>query len=152
MLQRSSAKYVAVLYVLDMCLTALALFVARWLRIALPYGQTISPDGTMLRWPMFVLAVVIWSVTLVSFKVYDPHRFADIMDEIQTTIAAIAVATLALEGALYSSFRGLSLLLYIAFLCQDILLCLNARVVLRQGIRVQEADPAPMVAGLFDGR
>jgi len=149
MLQRSSAKYVAVLYVLDMCLTALALFVARWLRIVLPYGQTISPDGIMLRWPMFALAIVIWSITLVSFKVYDPHRFADILDEIQTTIVAIAVATLALAGALYFSYRGLSRLLYIYFLCLDILFCLIARIVLRHtmGIYRQENSRGVLIIG-----
>ena len=136
MLQRSSAKYVAVLYVLDMFLTALALFAARWLRMVLPYGKQIAEDGATLRWPMFVLAIVIWSITLVSFKVYDPHRFADIADELQTTIAAIAVATLAVAGALYFSYRGLSRLLYIYFLCLDILFCLIARVVLRHTMGV----------------
>lgn len=132
MLERSSARYVAVLYAADMVLTVLALFAARWLRVALPFGKPLDADGAALHPPMVALAIVIWSVTLVASKVYNPHRFADAVDESKTTIAAIGVATLAYAGALYFTYRGLSRLLYVYFLVLDVIACLLARVLLRR--------------------
>lgn len=131
MLQRSSARYVIVLYLADITSTATMLFVARWLRVLLPYGKPLDPEGAALHWPMLVLATVIWSLTLVTFKVYDPQRFAHVVDELQATVAAIAVATLIFAGVLYFSYRGLSRLLYVYFFILDTVACLSLRVSLR---------------------
>ena len=132
MLERSSARYVAVLYATDMVLTVLALFAARWLRFVLPFGKALDADGAALHPPMVAIAIVIWSVTLVASQVYNPHRFADAVDESKTTIVAIGVATLAYAGALYFTYRGLSRLLYVYFLGLDVIACLLARVLLRR--------------------
>ena len=132
MLQRSSARYVVLLYIADMVLTVGALFGARWLRLTLPYGRILDVEGAALPWPIFVLLVATWTVALVSFKVYDPQRFAHIVDELQTAIVAIAVGTLAFAGLLFFSYRGLSRLLYVYFFTLDALLCIGSRVALRR--------------------
>lgn len=120
-----------VLYMADLLLTMCALFVARWLRTVLPYGKPLDPAGAALHWPMFALALIIWSLTLATFKVYDPQRFAHIGDELQTATVAIAAATLVFAGTLYLSYRGLSRLLYLYFFLLDVALCLIARLALR---------------------
>src|SRR5690606_22598322 len=74
MLKRSSARYVLLLYLLDMALTVSALLLARGLRLALPYGKALNPGGVAMPWPVFALALVSWSFTLTSFRVYDPQR------------------------------------------------------------------------------
>jgi len=132
MLKRSSARYVVTLYMADMILTLSALFAARWLRVILPWGKNLDVSGAALYWPMFVLAAVIWSITLASFKAYDPQRFAQVADELQIIVAAVAVATVVFAGALYFSYRGLSRLLYVYFFVLDVLLCLAARLILRR--------------------
>jgi exopolysaccharide biosynthesis polyprenyl glycosylphosphotransferase len=132
MLQRSSARYVMALYLADLILTVCALFVARWARMFIPYGQSLDVGGSTLSWPMFLLAAIIWSVTLSTFKAYNPQRFTHAIDELQIVVAAITVATLVFAGALYFSYRGLSRLLYVYFYVLDIVLCLAARIVLRK--------------------
>ena len=131
MLERSSAKYAMVLYAVDLLLTTLALVVARWLRIVLPYGLPLDIAGSTIHWPMLVIVFVIWSVTLGALGVYDPRRFAHWVDELQTVVLAIVLATLVLAGALYFSYRGLSRLLYIYFLALDVCFCCLARAALR---------------------
>jgi len=135
MLKRSSARYVIALYLADLILAMGALLAARWLRIVLPWGKTLDAGGAALYWPMFILVLVIWTITLSSFRVYDPQRFAQAADELQTVVAAIAAATVVLAGALYFTYRGLSRLLYVYFFILDALLCLAARLILRRLMR-----------------
>lgn len=132
MLQRTSSRYVVILYLADLLLTLFALLAARWLRVAIPWGKQLDAGGSTLHWPIFVLVAVVWSVTLASFKVYDPQRFVQAADELQTLVAAVAVATVILAGMLYFTYRGLSRLLYVYFFVVDVLLCLAVRLILRR--------------------
>ncbi|MFH1085753.1 MAG: sugar transferase [Chloroflexota bacterium] len=134
MLRRSSARYVVILYALDMLLTAAALFAARWLRMALSYGRALDVEGAALSWPMVPLALVVWTVVLTALRVYDPQRLADATGELQRAVLAISAATVGLAGALYFSYRGLSRLLYAYFYILDVLLCVAARVLMRRGM------------------
>jgi len=146
MLQRSSAKYLIALYLSDLLLTFLALGFARWLRMTLPYGKPLNPGGVALHWPMFLFITVIWTFTLVSFKVYDPQRFASTAEEIQAMVGGIVVATLVFAGTLYFTYRGLSRLLYVYFFLLDVLFCGLARVALR---RLMRARPSGQRRGVL---
>jgi len=130
-LQRSSVRYVVSAYLVDMLLTMFALVAARWLRIVIPLGQPLTASGAALYWPMFAMALVIWSLTLSTFRTYDPARLTLWTDEAQQLIVAITVATVIYAGALYFTYRGLSRLLFIYFWLLDITLVLSARLVLR---------------------
>ena len=131
MLKRSSARYVVTLYLVDTVLTLLALLAARWLRQILPFGKPLVAEGGELPWPVFLLALVIWSFSLTALGVYDPQRLVHLVDEVQALVAAIVVATLIFAGALYFTYRGLSRLLYVYFVFLDIGLCLMARLLVR---------------------
>lgn len=135
MLQRSSARYVLALYWADLTIALAALWAARWVRVALPYGKALDDPGAALHWPMFVLVALIWSVILAGLRAYDPQRLTQATDEIQTVIAGIALATLVFAGALYFTFRGLSRLLYGYFFVLDVLGTIGARLVLRRLLR-----------------
>lgn len=131
MLERSGFRYLVAAYISDMALTMVALVAARWARVVIPLGQPLTPEGSALHWPMFLIAFVIWSLTLSSHKAYEPQRLTRWQDEAQTVIGAVAVATVIFAGALYFTYRGLSRLLFIYFFALDVLLLLAARLVLR---------------------
>jgi exopolysaccharide biosynthesis polyprenyl glycosylphosphotransferase len=130
MLQRTSARYVIVLYAVDLALTWVALLAARWLRVVLQYGQKIDAEGAALYWPMFLLAALIWSVSLTMFRAYDPQYLARPVENTRLVIGSIAAATLAFAGALYFTYRGLSRLLFAYFFIVDILFLVAARLIL----------------------
>ncbi len=133
-----------------------ALAIGRALRILLPLGRPLDAPGAALHLPVFLLAVVIWSLTMSTFNIYDPSRFARVADEVQTTVVAIAVATLILAGALYFTYRGLSRLLYIYFFVVNVCLSVSARLVLRRlmgsGHRVQHRRVLIIGAGQIGRR
>jgi exopolysaccharide biosynthesis polyprenyl glycosylphosphotransferase len=139
MLERSSARYVIALYLSDLLLTLLALYMARWLRVALPYGKLLNEEGAALAWPMFVAAAVIWSVAWTSLKAYNPQRLTHVVDELQTVISTASISTIVLAGVLYLTYRGLSRLLYGYFFGLDLVFCLLARLILRQLMRNRHA-------------
>lgn len=145
MLQRSSLRYVVAAYVTDALLTMLALVAARWVRIAIPFGQPLTPEGSALHWPMFVMALVIWSVTLSTLGAYEPHRLRRWWDEVQVVVPAIAVATVIYAGALYFTYRGLSRLLFIYFLVLDAGLVLGARLALRLALGQRATRSRPVL-------
>jgi exopolysaccharide biosynthesis polyprenyl glycosylphosphotransferase len=130
MLQRTGARYTIVLYIADLVLTWVALLAARWLRIVLPYGQAIDAEGAALYWPMFVLAALIWSVSLTTFRAYDPQCLARPMERSQVVVGSIVAATLSFAGALYFTYRELSRLLFAYFFALDVAFLLLARLVL----------------------
>jgi len=130
-LQRSTVRYLMAAYIADMVLTMLALPLARQMRMIIPLGQPTTPAGLALRWPVYLMVFVIWSVALASFRAYDPQRIARRTDESQAVVAAVSVAVVVLAGALYFTYRGLSRLLFVYFGVLDVLLCLGARRLLR---------------------
>jgi len=132
MLERSSARYVVMAYLCDMVLTVLALVAARWLRYILPWGQTLDEAGAAIYGPMILLALVVWSISLATSHVYDPHHFANGQQELQAMFIAVSVATLSFAGLLYFSYRGLSRLLFLYFYLIDLAFLTLLRVVLRK--------------------
>jgi len=108
----------------------------RWI---LPWGQPLDDAGAAIYWPMLVLALVIWSISLATSHVYDPHRFANGQQELQAMIIAISVATLSFAGVLYLSYRGLSRLLYLYFYIIDLTFLIFSRLVLRKLVAQRKA-------------
>ena len=132
MLRRSSARYVIALYVVDLLVAVLALLMARWLRVVIPVGKPLDAGGSVLRWPVFGMAILVWTFALGAFRVYDARRFARLGEELQAMFAASTAATLVFAGLLYLSYRGLSRLLFGYFYLLDLVLGLAARVALRR--------------------
>lgn len=132
MIRRSGVRYILALYLLDLVALVSALLLARALRLWLPWGKPLDAPGIALPWPLFPVALVIWSVALSAARAYDPQRFADAIDEAQTVLAARVAAALALAGVLYLSHRGLSRLFYLYFVTLDAAFSLLGRLALRR--------------------
>jgi len=124
-------KYIVALYLSDLLATALSLVLAQWLRQTLPYGQPFIAYGGGLNLAIYLMAIVVWTITFRQLSAYNPNRILRIADEVQTVLAAVGVSMLLLAGALYFSYRGLSRLLFVYFFCLDVFLILLFRVVVR---------------------
>ncbi len=131
MLQRSSSRQIVGLFVYDLSATLAALGLARVLRVTLPWGKPLTPQGIAIPWPALLLALVDWAVVLSSFGIYDPHHWGDDLEIVLTTVPAVTVATLAYAGLLYLSYRGLSRLLYVYFYLLDLSLLVGGRLLWR---------------------
>ena len=124
-------------YVTDGACLFVALYLARWLRATLPLGLPIDADGLALRWPMLVLALVVWSVALAAVHSYDRRRMADPIDEVQAVVGGIAIAALVYAGLLYLSFRELSRLMFLYFVALNLALTLGGRLIWRARAEAQ---------------
>jgi len=118
----------------DMGLTALALYVARWLRLALPFG--IYLDEPLAFGPGFYLLVpAIWGVSFFALRVYDSAHTMRYPDDFQVVWSAITWSALIFAGIAYLFFREFSRLLFFYFYLLDVLFLIGWRVVLRYGLR-----------------
>jgi len=131
MLRRSSARYILALFLLDVLCVPVALLVARRLRLAISWGKAVTEPGSALHWPVVLMAMLLWAVALISFRVYDAQRFANLGAEIWSFFVGATAATLAMAGLLYFSYRGLSRLLFAYFYILDLVLGLVARAIVR---------------------
>ncbi len=124
----------------DLAIVIIALLLARWLRLTLPFGRPLNAEGTALYPPMLLLAIAVWSISLSAARVYAaPHR-RDTIAELQAIAAAVTVATLVYAGFLYLSYRGLSRLLYGYFYLLDLLLTCGAHLLWRHHDRRRGLD------------
>jgi exopolysaccharide biosynthesis polyprenyl glycosylphosphotransferase len=122
---------VQLLLVCDILLIAVGLRGSAYLRIVLPYGESISVTATVL--PVFVYAMAegFWVFSLAGWGAYDPRRVLRWYQEAGRVVAGAATGTMFLAGALYLSFRELSRLQFVYFLLLTVTLLLGARAVLR---------------------
>ena len=131
MLQRSTTRYVLLLYVCDIALTLLALVAATQLRPLLPFGRIVSSAGITLSAEIFIGLVLSWTVGMAIASAYDPQRMVRARDEAMAAFIGVSVSTLLLAGFLYMSYRGLSRLLFVSFYGIDLVLILCVRMGLR---------------------
>ena len=138
MLARSSIRYLVLVYISDILATVSSLVLATLLRQIIPLGKTPTEFGQP-TWPIYVMVIVIWSVSFWLLNAYDPKAILNCVDEGQRVILAATAAQLVLAGMLFFTYRGLSRLLLGYFYLLDILLVL----LLRSLIRVLVKSMAP---------
>ena len=112
--------------VVDLGLTALALYLAQAVRLALPYGETLTASEIDLPAPVYLMVLVIWAINLLSF-VYQPRR-TRLGEEVYSLALAVFTATLVFAGALYLSFRDTSRLLFFYFGLINLFLLITGHV------------------------
>jgi exopolysaccharide biosynthesis polyprenyl glycosylphosphotransferase len=125
------------LFILDLVLTPVGLWIASEVRILLPYGQYLPPEAAVLPWPVYLLAIACWSTALILNGAYDPQRVLRWFNESVRVASAAVLATGLLAGALYLSYRETSRLQFIYFLIINLLLLLGHRAVLRIADRMR---------------
>lgn len=121
-MHRSLHRSLLPVYILgDLALTALALFGAAVLRRDGPWGMPLDPALPVLPTSMiYPIALALWLVLFAAMEVYDPQPIISRKAALTNLLRAVPVATLALSGLLYLSFREVPRLLIIYFATIDL--------------------------------
>lgn len=137
MLRRLSGNLAPFLFAADILLTMLALYLARLLRLNLPYGIGLVPS-TYLEFPdsLYPVVLIIWVAVFLILPVYDARRSYRAIDDFQQVFVAIGFATLVFAGVSYFFFRDLSRFLFLYFFILDLTFLLLLRVSLRITFRL----------------
>lgn len=135
MLRRFSQNLTFIRFVGDVSLTVLAFYLAKMLRLTLPYGLD-------LRYPLkapfelYFIIAGIWLVVFLVLPVYDGSRTYRAVDDFQQTFIAVSFATLIFAGVAYFFFRDFSRVLFVYFYLLDLAFLIGIRVALRMAFRL----------------
>ena len=135
MLKRVGTRLGLVLLIVDGALTALALHLARVLRLVLPFGVHLTRPLAFEPW-FYLLLPVIWALVFYALRVYDPARALRYLADAQAVWSAVTWATLVFAGVAYLFFREFSRLLFVYFYLLDLCFLLIWRVVLQRLLRL----------------
>ena len=138
MLNSLKTRWLGMTIALDLGLTVLSLFLARWLRAWFPAGIYFDSVETYafalldepLRFsPLFLIPVVsfIWLAVFSSLSVYNAKFTLTQYKQTQPVLVAITGATLVFAGFAYFIFPNLSRLLFLYFYIFDVVLLLAWR-------------------------
>lgn len=135
MLKRVSVRLSLILLASDTVLTALALHLAKLLRLTLPFG--VQLDGPLAFGPwLYILVPALWALVFISQRIYDTRRVLRYMDDAESVWSGVTYATLVFAGIAYLFFREFSRLLFFYFYVLDLLFLLGWRALLRQLLRL----------------
>ena len=135
MLKRVGTQLGLVLLAADIGLTALALHLAKLMRLTFPLGVQLRAPLTFSVW-LYLLVPAIWALTFYALRVYDPARALRYLDDAQSIWSAVTWATLVFAGVAYFFFRELSRFLFVYFYLLDLAFLLGWRAVLQWLLRL----------------
>lgn len=136
MLRREEdTNFIIYAYVSDILLTILALYVAYHARLLLPFGVQLQARDIHFVPALYITVVAIWTLVFFLFNIYDTRHTLRAIDELQTLVLAISIASFVFAGVLYLSYRDLPRLLFIYFSLLDLLALIGYRWVLRLCLR-----------------
>ena len=136
MLKQISFKLTLLLFSTDIALTLLALYLAKILRLSLPYGAELQPDHLSFPGILYPIVAVIWMIVFLVIPVYQARRIYRAIDQLQVTTVAIAFSILLFAGVAYFFFRELSRFLFLYFFILDLGFLLGSRIILRTTLRL----------------
>lgn len=121
------------LFLTDLLITPIGLYIATYLRSVLPFGRSgaLPTEVTTLPWPVYLVAILSWSVALVLNDVYNPERVLRWFNEAGRVIWSSIVATILMAGFIYLTYREISRLQFIYFFIVNLGLLLLYRAMLR---------------------
>ena len=86
--------------------------------------------SSLLKTPLLVVVAVLWPFFFIVFSVYDGRHNDSIKTELLNVFLAICVATTALSGVLFFSYRETSRVFILLFFTLDVILLLGTRLAL----------------------
>jgi len=121
------------LFITDIIITSVGLYIATCLRSALPFGRTgaLPSETVSLPWPVYLVAVLSWSIALVLNDAYDPERVLRWFNEAGRIVWSSIVATVLMAGFLYMTYREISRLQFAYFFTVNLGLLLSYRAIFR---------------------
>jgi exopolysaccharide biosynthesis polyprenyl glycosylphosphotransferase len=119
----------ALLFIADLLIVLLALLIATELRTTLPIGTGGALDDATVYVPPFIyaLALLCWSIGLVSSGAYSPHHSLRWFNEAWRVTWGTILATILMGGVVYMTYRQLSRLQFIYFFIVTLSLLLAYR-------------------------
>ncbi len=130
-----SNRFILFLFLADILLTELALYLAERTRDVIPFGRE-SVGMTFLDLSILLAVAVFWGFFLRLFGAYDPRRLSSFVDEGRAVLLATLAGMLALTSFFYLfniEFRSRMLFAY--FVAIDLVLLLNYRLATRYVVR-----------------
>ncbi len=135
MLKRIGTRLGLLMLIVDLALTAVALHLAKLLRLNVPVGIYLDEPLKFGPW-FYVLVPGIWALAFLGLRVYDPARGLRYLDDVQAVWSAVTWASLVFAGVAYLFFREFSRLMFFYFYVLDLLFLLGWRWVLRRLMRM----------------
>lgn len=135
MLKRVGTRLGLVMLVADLGLTALALHLAKILRLTLPFGIYLDEPLAFGLW-LYLLVPALWGLVFFALRVYDPARALRYLDDAQAVWSAVTWATLVFAGVAYLFFREFSRFLFFYFYLLDLAFLIGWRIILRRLLRL----------------
>ena len=149
---RRDTNRTLILGLVDVALTLVALYLATWTRLLVPWGVRLPWRFVVLPWPVYLMAALIWPfvLTLASAYAVRGHAFRQLSVEIRSLLLGVGLALFALAGALYFTYREVPRRLFFYFGIIDLTLLVLARVVdylLRRSARRNGRASRLLIAG-----
>jgi exopolysaccharide biosynthesis polyprenyl glycosylphosphotransferase len=121
------------LFVTDILITLVGLYIATYLRTALPFGRSgaLPIEAAAVPWPVYLVAVFSWSIALILNDAYSPERVLRWFNEVGRVAWSSIVATVLMAGFIYMTYREISRLQFIYFFFVNLFLLLLYRALLR---------------------
>ncbi|NUQ38948.1 MAG: sugar transferase [Caldilineales bacterium] len=136
MLRREDdANFVLFIYLSDVILTVMMLYLAYQARILLPFGVSLTAQDIEFTPALLVTVAAIWTLVSFLFGAYDANHTLRAADELQTLLLTIGFSAFVFAGVLYMSYRDLPRLLFIYFVIAQGAALVLCRWTLRLGLR-----------------
>lgn len=144
MFRRFSVNFALFSIALDAVIVLGSLFSARMLRPWLSQLRWVEPIElpVHLPTPLYFFFPILWIAIFMLFSVYDGRRNLRITTEFTSITLGSLLASMALAGTLYLSYRNLSRVTFITFITLAYLAMLFWRIVARIGFRLKAEQPA----------
>jgi exopolysaccharide biosynthesis polyprenyl glycosylphosphotransferase len=128
-LRRTGFPLRLIVIAVDLGWTALALYLARVLRLILPFGVPLEGPLRFIPW-FYLMVPAIWLAVFVALRVYHPGRALRYVADLQSVWGAVTISALVFAGITYLFFREFSRLLFFYFYLLDQLFLTIWRAVL----------------------
>ena len=137
---RKFESIIALLFVVDLLLTQVALYLSDVARRCIPLGKAIDPTRTFLNPYIYLLIALIWPLLFRALGVYDVKRAPSLREELKTLMVAVPTAVFVFAGSLYLSFRDVSRLLVFYFFIIDLAFLASLRLLVGGILRALQAQ------------
>ena len=114
-MSRRIAPLSIILFFADLGLVPVGLFLATWLRMTLPFGQTLADPDAKVPVAVYGLSILCWGVGLAVSGAYHPQRSLRWFNEGWRVFSGALLATALMAGFLFLSYRELSRLQFVYF-------------------------------------
>src|SRR5512141_1589915 len=114
MFRRFSSNFAVFSILLDIAISAASLAASVWLRAplnVLSFVEKVPP--VELPWVLYLIFPLMWVGILMLFSVYDGRKNFRIVDELTSLTLGSLLATIALAGVLYLTYRNVSRFMFI---------------------------------------